>query len=282
MALPKTAGLPDFVLLGEVPEASRYRLSARLLGERIDTRYVSEASMTGEWAGASPFGPGLTIVFRDGVVVSISDEEVAQGLPDALLLPHTLDPEAAPETESTVLIVKPGSNDKIATDGQVQLIDASPERFLLVAIVLARSVMLSRDEILVAEAFDRISPLVADLHSNGQAHLSIRQAMRLVGNALAARHRIMGSAQANDRPDLLWDHPDLDRLYTRLEDEYELDERHEVLERKFVALGDVAEVLLDIVRDKRAYRVELAIIALIAFEIVISLVDMAMRYYAGR
>ena len=87
----------------------------------------------------------------------------------------------------------------------------------------------------------------------------------------------MGTAQANDRPDLLWDHPGLDRLYARLEAEYELDERAEVLERKFVALGDVAELLLDIVRDKRAFRLELAIIALIAFEIVLSLISMAMR-----
>ena len=75
--------------------------------------------------------------------------------------------------------------------------------------------------------------------------------MQLVGNALAPRHRIMGTAQANDRPDLLWDYPWLDRIYARLEGEYELDERADVLERKFVALGDVAEILLDIVRDKR-------------------------------
>ncbi|WP_206240277.1 RMD1 family protein [Novosphingobium terrae] len=273
MAPVKTASLPDFVLLGTVPEASRFLLSARLLGERIDTRHVSEEALSEPWLTRE----GLTIVFRDGVVVSITDEDSAQGHPDSLLLPHTTDLEQTPETEITTLVVKPGANDKIAADGQIQLLDASTERFLLVAIVLARSVMLSRDEILVAEAFDRISPLVGDLRENGQARLPIKQAMQLVGNALAARHRIMGSAQANDRPDLLWDHPELDRLYARLEDEYELDERHEVLERKFVALGDVAEVLLDIVRDKRAYRLELAIIALIAFEIVISLVDMALR-----
>lgn len=269
----KSASLPDFVLLGQVPEAARFLLSARLIGERIDTRHVSEEALSPPWAARE----GLTIVFRDGVVVSITDEDSTQADPDSLLLPHTTDLEQTPETEVITLIVKPGASDKIAPDGQIQLIDDSTERLLLVAMVLARSVMLSRDEILVAEAFDRISPLVGDLRENGQARLPIKQAMQLVGNALAARHRIMGSAQANDRPDLLWDHPHLDRLYARLEDEYELGERHEVLERKFVALGDVAEVLLDIVRDKRAYRLELAIIALIAFEIVISLVDMALR-----
>ena len=273
MALSKSASLPDFVLLGVAPQGAPFVMSARLLGQRIDTRALSEDAAAAAMAARS----GLTVAFRDGVLVSIGREEGADSPLDALVMPYVVDPHEARETETTGLIVRPGGGDQIAADGKVQLVDSSPERFLLVAIVLARSVMLSRDEILVAEAFDRIGPLVADLRNNGRAHLSIRQAMRLVGNALAARHRIMGTAQANDRPDLLWDHPGLDRLYARLEAEYELDERAEVLERKFVALGDVAELLLDIVRDKRAFRLELAIIALIAFEIVLSLISMAMR-----
>jgi uncharacterized Rmd1/YagE family protein len=271
MAISKSAGLPDFIILGTVPEQARFVMRARLLGARIDTREVTEA--IGELAGEDT----LTIVFRDGVVVTVGTQGETDALVDALLRPHVVDPQAAPETETTGLVIRAGGGDKIAPDGQVQLADASEERFLLVAIVLARSVMLSRDEVLVSEAFDRISPLVSDLSENGRARLSITRAMQLVGNALGARHRIMGTAQANDRPDLLWDHPELDRLYTRLEAEYELDERAEVLERKFVALGDVAEVLLDIVRDKRAFRLELAIIVLIAFEIVLSLLNMAMH-----
>ena len=98
--------------------------------------------------------------------------------------------------------------------------------------------------------------------------------MRLVGNVLAARHRLTGTAQVDERPDLLWEHPELDRLYVRLEAEYELTERAEVLTRKFGALGDFTEVLLDIVQDKRAFRVEIAIIALIAFEILLTLFNM--------
>ena len=144
-------------------------------------------------------------------------------------------------------------------------------RLLLVATVLAHSVMLSRDETLVSEVFDSSVPLVADLQINGKARLSIPAVMRMVGGVLAARHRVMGTAQAGERPDLLWDHPDLDRLYTRLEAEYELGERAEVLERKFGALGDFTEVLLDIAQDKRAVRLEVAIIALIAVELLLSI-----------
>ena len=54
-------------------------------------------------------------------------------------------------------------------------------------------------------------------------------------------------------------------------------ERAEALARKFGTLGDFTEVLLGIVQDKRAFRVEIAIIALIAFEIVLSLCGMMAR-----
>jgi len=264
--------LPDYVMLGATAGGGG-TMHARLLGARIDTRAFREnepASVLARLAGP-------TIVFRDGVVVGIGEDRAAMDALDAALAPRVVDPFAEPEREVASLVVLGAGGDSIGPDGSIQLADESAERVLLAGIVLARSVMLSRDEGLVGGAFERISPLVSELSEDGRTRLPIRQAMRLVGTALAARHRIMGTASANDRPDLLWDHPELDRLYARLEDEYELDERAEVLERKFTALGDVTEVLLDIVRDKRAFRLELAIIALIAFEIVLSLVAMALR-----
>ena len=268
----KTTVSPDFVMLGPLPELPA-AMHARLLGSRIDTRAIDEDDPARLLAGAA----GLTFVFRDGVAVTVGNDLEAIAALDRALAARVSDPSPLRETESAELVVRPGGNEKIGPDGAIHLLDGAPERLELVAIVLARSVMLSRDEVLVAEAFDAISPLVSDLRARGRAELSIREAMKLVGNALAARHRIMGTASANDRPDMLWDHPGLDRLYARLEDEYELDERAEVLERKFVALGDVTEVLLDIVRDKRAFRLELAIVALIALEIVLSLIALVMR-----
>ena len=273
MPAAKTTAFPDYLIFGRPPEPTALEMHARLLGSRIDTRQRPTDQETRLLAARA----GLTFVFRDGVAVTIGADHAAITALDEALTPRIVTPAPFRETETTAIVIDAAGGDSIHGDGRLQLADGSVERFQLAATVLARSVMLSRDEILVSEAFDRISPLVDDLRETGRTDLPIRQAMRLVGNALAARHRIMGTASANDRPDLLWDHPGLDRLYARLEAEYELDERAEVLERKFVALGDVTEVLLDIVRDKRAFRLELAIIALIALEIVLSVVAMAIR-----
>jgi uncharacterized Rmd1/YagE family protein len=259
-------------MIGVHPAAGPCKVRARLLGAMINTRELAQDGTVGQLSTAA----GLTFVFRYGVAVSFSEDPVNLDL-DAALMRYVLEPAIEQESESASLVIRPGLDDRIAPDGQLLLSDASDERLLLVATVLAHSVVLARDEILVSAAFDGIDPLVSELREDGRVSIPIRNVMKLVGNVLAARHRVMGTVQVGERPDLLWDNPDLDRLYARLETEYELREREEVLERKYGALGDFAEVLLDIVQDKRSFRLEAAVIALIAFEIVLSLIDMMTR-----
>lgn len=266
-------GQPDFVILGALPDRGKLVASARVLAGRIDTRALVEDNRK---LLTRP-NDGITFVFRYGAVVSITASIQSTQDIDAALHRYLRDPAGSIEAETAEINLTKHGGDRIGEDGQIMLADGDEARLTLVAIVLARSAVLSRDEILVSQAFDRIAPLVADLRETGRTRFPVRQAMRLVGEVLAARHRVMATVQADERPDVLWDNPELDRLYARLEAEHELDDRAEVLERKFVALGDFAEVLLNIIQDKRAFRLELAIIALIAFEIVLALVNMHWR-----
>src|ERR1700730_11238502 len=71
--------------------------------------------------------------------------------------------------------------------------------------------------------------------------------------------------------------PDLDRLYARLEDEYELSERAETLNRKLAVIADTATTLADIIDTKRTLRLEIIIVILIAFEIVITFYEIYAR-----
>jgi uncharacterized Rmd1/YagE family protein len=265
-ATTKPPGWPDEVALGALPPGEKLIVHARHLGTRIDTRGLAGDIVLRELAAAA----GLTFAFRYGVAVTFCT--AAERIPalDMALLTHVQEPAEQEEIETASVFITDGGKERVDDDGVIQLGDDDEPRLLLVATVLAHSVMLSRDEMLVSEVFASSVPLVADLQVNGKARLSIPAVMRMVGQVLAARHRVMGTAQAGERPDLLWDHPDLDRLYTRLEAEYELGERAEVLERKFGALGDFTDVLLEIAQDKRAVRLEVAVIVLIAFEVLLS------------
>jgi uncharacterized Rmd1/YagE family protein len=72
------------------------------------------------------------------------------------------------------------------------------------------------------------------------------------------------------KPDVLWDRPDLERLYARIEDEYELKERVDALNRKLAVVAETATTLADIIDTRRSLRLELIVVVLIAFEIVIT------------
>lgn len=269
--MSRLAGTPEVVIAGALESGDALVATAWLVGGSIRTGLLVDDADFIRIAGVG----GMIFVFRYGVVVSVQAAAQSTARFDAALASYVVDPADVRETETANLVIRGGGDDRVGPDGQIVLADDSAERLLLVATLLSRSVVLARDETLVSEAFEQTGPVVSDLRQNGRAPLPIRQVMKLVGNVLAARHRVMGMVQVIERPDLLWDHPELDRLYTRLEAEYELKDRAEILELKFGALGDFADVLLNIVQDKRAFRTEAAIIALIAFEILLTLFKMA-------
>ena len=94
--------------------------------------------------------------------------------------------------------------------------------------------------------------------------------LKLIGNALLVRQRVSGRVAITEKPDALWDRPDLERLYARLEDEYELRERVDALDRKLTVIAETANTLSDIIATRRSLRLELIVVFLIAFEIAIT------------
>jgi required for meiotic nuclear division protein 1 len=94
--------------------------------------------------------------------------------------------------------------------------------------------------------------------------------LKLIGNALLVQHRMSGRVEIAEKPDALWDRPDLERLYARLEDEYELKERVDALSRKLAVIAETANMLADIIDTRRSLRLEMIVVLLIAFEITIT------------
>jgi len=76
----------------------------------------------------------------------------------------------------------------------------------------------------------------------------------------------------------VWDRPDLERLYARLEDEYELNERAEALSRKLAVISETAKLLTDMIDTTRSLRLELIIVVLIVFEIALAAYEILTRH----
>ncbi len=100
-----------------------------------------------------------------------------------------------------------------------------------------------------------------------------REALQLIqqmGDVLLTQHRMVGRVEIEDKPDILWDRPELERLYARLADEYELLERSRAIDRKLTLVGETVRIVLELVQDQRGVRLEWYIIGLIVIEVLLS------------
>lgn len=77
-----------------------------------------------------------------------------------------------------------------------------------------------------------------------------------------------------DKPDITWDNPEADRLYTTMAGLFELSQRYLEIKHKSETLLDMTSVFTDLSHARRAARLEWIIIILIAIEIVIYLVQL--------
>jgi required for meiotic nuclear division protein 1 len=243
---------------------------AILLGDRINTSGVE-----GETLSTSPLAiridnEGIAVLFRYGVVVLIGlSQQQEQKLLEKLSARVSARLDRY-EEETAVIKLAEEDEDQVPAGGPILIRAMSPERLLVISDVLAKSVVLAHDERRVAEVFEVIEPFARELATRGKARLNRTGILRLIGNALLVQHRVSGRVAITEKPDALWDRPDLERLYARLEDEYELQERVDTLNRKLAVISETATTLADIIDTQRSLRLELIIVALIALEIVIT------------
>ncbi len=250
---------------------------ALLIGDRINT-----AGFEGQVLSSAPLAvrvgsDGLAVLFRYGVAVLIglSAEEEAEFL--ERVRGRTYGKITPPEEEWAKIQVAKEAEEPIPVGGPIVVREFSLERLLVVSDALAKSVVLGHDERQVANVFDTIEPFARELANFGKTSRNRTGLLKLMGNALLVQHRVSGRVAVAEKPDVLWDRPDLERLYSRLEDEYELSERVETLNRKLAVIAETATTLADIIDTKRSLRLEIIIVILIAFEIIITFYEIYAR-----
>ena len=248
------------------------------LGERIDLRALE----AGNRLSISPLTitageNGRAVLMRYGAVIlfNLSPMEEASFLTH--LTPMIRGPFAEPEYEEVEIRLVRDEAEGIDRDGAVLLSEFTLERMQILAYILAESVVLAHYEENVAQVFDRIEPLAAGLKFKGKGRFADRELLLHIGSTLLIQHNTVGRVEIGEKPEMLWERPDLERLYGRLEDEYELRERHRALERKLDLISRTAQTLLDVLQAKRTLRVEWYIVILILVEIILTLYEMFFR-----
>ncbi|OAF16970.1 RMD1 family protein [Bradyrhizobium neotropicale] len=270
----------DQLTLGTTPTTPKQdaeptlRIRAVMLGDRINAAGLEIGQRVSSTPAAFRVHAGLAVIFRYGVVVLIgllpSEEKVFIDN----LKPRVIG-EFSPYEEETAQaqLCHDENAEAIQPGGPICLAKFSVDRLLLIADALAKSTSLARDERRVAAVFDVIEPFARKLAEKGRTPRERKGMLQLIGNALLVQQRVAGRVAVAEKPDVLWEKPELDRLYSRLEDEYELKERLETLERKLKAVSETANALTDIIDTQRSLRLEVAVVVLIVIEVVIGCIQ---------
>jgi len=248
---------------------------AALIGQRLDLRALYRSGSYGVTPLAIPAGErGVAVLFRYGAIVLFNLQVIEQAAFFAQIATFVGEPLEHREEEDAEILVSPQGEERVDTSGVIHLREVTMARLVIVADVLAKSVILAYDEDRLAAAFDSIEPVAESLRRQGEGVIPARQLLAHIGDVLLTQHRMVGRVQISDKPDLLWDLPELERLYARLREEYELSERDLALSRKLDLITQTAETALGLLQARSTLRVEWYIVILIVVEIALTLYDM--------
>lgn len=243
---------------------------AMFVGQRIDTRAFENLQLL----STSPLtvkagSQGIAMMFRYGVVafMGMTPSEIVAFLSD---IEHLItEPIAEPEFDDVNIVIKPGSIEGIHLD-TITLQAINLQRLQVIGAILAKSVVLGHYEVYLAKHFDRLEPLTARLKS-GRGIARGRQLLQHIGEILTIESKMVGRVEVSEKPELLWEQPEYERLYIKLEDEFELQERQQAIERKLSLSSHTAQTMLDILQTQRSLRVEWYITILIVMELLLTL-----------
>lgn len=250
---------------------------AFFLGEKLDLQDLQQTDyLANDPLMISVGQQGCAVLFDYGAIVMFGIDPIEEVSFLSHLKPMVVNAFDNPETEEVTLNLASAGVGQ-ATNGIIYVQDFSTSCLQIVADVLAKSVVLEHYELSTAEVFDRIEPVANELQASTKGDRWGKELLNQLGSTLAIQHKIVGRVEIIDKPELLWDLPEFDRLHRRLEDEYEIQERHTTLERKLQLISTTAETVIELLQHKTSLRVEWYVVILIVVEIVLSLVDLFLK-----
>ncbi len=258
----------DLVPLQAIP------VRALQLGESLDIKGLErhDAFSTNPLAFRAS-ATGTAILFKSGAAVFVNmtpveEEQVIRGLEHRISGPIT-----PLEMETAQIIIAPEDEDLLDSSGAIRMRNTDPNRLLLVSEALAVSVALAYVERRIATAFDRIEPVGASLLKRRLPSGPQSALLEQIGEALLLQKRLADRVDLDDKPDVLWDNPELERFWAKLVDEYDLPARARVVERKLAVIRETADTIAELLSTRTSHRLEWLVIGLIAIEIFLALYD---------
>ncbi len=147
----------------------------------------------------------------------------------------------------------------------------------IISFVIAKSVALERIEEQVDLVLDEMEDLIQQLE-RGKLAIPDRKLAKLASSILNFKYKSIAHIMVLDKPEITWDNEELDKLYGRMANLFELSQRYHEIRTKSETLMDITEVFTGLSHAQRSTRLEWIIIILIALEILLYIYT----FFAGK
>ena len=142
--------------------------------------------------------------------------------------------------------------------------------FDITSLILAKSIALKKIEIDMDAVFDKIEEII-DLLSKANLKVNDRQLSSMSAKVLTFKYNTISYIMLLDKPDVVWNNEEAEKVYVDLSLMFELDERYEKVRIKTETLMDITQMFSSLALSKRDAKLEWMIIILIMVEILMSL-----------
>lgn len=212
----------------------------------------------------------MAVLFDFGsvVLIGLSKEERERLISS---IGSRIGPEPHPPlTEDFLVEVRPGAAIEVQFD-RVILAEASVGALKVISLVLAQSAAMDYYDEDVQEIQERTHVITRALQVEGRVPGRLDKLVQFIGSCIETKNGMIATLALFDKPDATWEDQQIDRIYSGLRIELEIDDRFRALEAKLRMIQENLVLLADLYHSRSTWRLELTVVLLILFEILLNL-----------
>ena len=259
-----------------------FMLVARSVGESIDLKGAQEALKRYTFLNRDHpvviqyLDHQYVVLTKFGVVVfwNVSDNDRKNIISD--IAPHVRAKNPIEAYKEEMSAVQQDGTDRVTSEG-VYLAKIDVSRVKIVSYAIAQSVALERYEFDVEKQLSELETVITNLKNTGKSLLREKDLLKQVGRTLAVKQTAISHLALFDKPDEVWESPELERLYLYLSSEFDIKDRFSVLDQKIYFLSENSRMLMEFMAEKKNAFLETVIIVLILIEMIPLAIDLT-RY----
>lgn len=209
-------------------------------------------------------------VYRFGCIVFFN---VSKELRDSEFetLRKTLGPTLPHVTSETFQVVLSEGPASVEFES-VQLKKLTLDQLRIICVTVGQSAALEYFEVEAERVLRDTSQILGAMAKGSTLPLvKTKKMLNIIGSTASARQHIISNIAILDPPDETWKSKELGKLYTEVQENFDISVRFKTLDRKLTLAQDNIEILADLSSSQRNTLLETLIVVLIVIELVVAL-----------